>query len=166
MFFVQERPGLKGRPFKLVKLRSMLNAVDQRGNPLPDSDRLTPFGRWLRATSMDELPELWNVIRGEMSLVGPRPLLLHYVSRYSERQRKRMDVRPGITGWAQVNGRNAVSWSKRLEDDVWYVENRSIMLDLKILGMTFLKVIRRDGISAPNEATMGEFKGTRESDSA
>lgn len=159
VFFIQERPGFRGRPFNLVKLRSMRSATDEDGKELPDSERMTSFGSWLRSTSMDELPELWNVLKGEMSLVGPRPLLTRYIERYSERQRKRMDVLPGITGWSQVNGRNAVSWAKRLEDDVWYVENRSFLLDLKILVMTIGKVARRDGITAPNQATMDEFMG-------
>jgi lipopolysaccharide/colanic/teichoic acid biosynthesis glycosyltransferase len=137
----------------------MLDAVDYGGVPLPDAERLTPFGRWLRSTSLDELPELWNVLRGDMSLVGPRPLLMQYLPLYSPRQARRHEVRPGITGWAQVNGRNALTWPQKFELDVWYVENRSLWLDLRILWMTLLVVLRRDGISAEGEATMPPFTG-------
>ena len=158
--FVQDRPGLHGRPFRLIKFRTMTNAVDARKNLLPDTERLTPFGRWLRSTSLDELPELWNVLRGDMSLVGPRPLLMQYLDRYSRDQARRHEVRPGITGWAQVRGRNAISWEERLALDVWYVDNRSTWLDLKILALTVIKVLRREGISAEGEATMPEFMGS------
>lgn len=163
VLFTQERPGLQGRPFKMVKFRSMTDARDSHGTLLPDSERLPPFGRWLRSTSLDELPELWNVLRGDMSLVGPRPLLMRYLPLYSERQRRRHEVRPGITGWAQINGRNSVDWGQRLEMDVWYVDNVSLRLDLKILALTVLKVVRREGIQASGEATMHEFQGTPES---
>lgn len=143
----------------MVKLRTMTDGRDTHGNLLPDSERLTPFGRFLRSTSLDELPELWNVLKGDMSLVGPRPLLMEYLPLYSAHQRRRHDVRPGITGWAQINGRNALSWSKKFELDVWYVENRSIWLDIRILWLTVKKVIVRDGISAAGEATMSKFTG-------
>lgn len=158
-FFRQVRPGLDGKPFEMVKLRTMTDGRDAHGNLLPDSERLTPFGRFLRSTSLDELPELWNVLKGDMSLVGPRPLLMEYLPLYSANQRRRHDVRPGITGWAQINGRNALSWSKKFELDVWYVENRSIWLDIRILWLTVKKVIVRDGISAAGEATMSKFTG-------
>lgn len=158
-FFRQVRPGLDGKPFEMVKLRTMTDGRDTHGNLLPDSERLTPFGRFLRSTSLDELPELWNVLKGDMSLVGPRPLLMEYLPLYSAHQRRRHDVRPGITGWAQINGRNALSWSKKFELDVWYVENRSIWLDIRILWLTVKKVIVRDGISAAGEATMSKFTG-------
>lgn len=158
--FVQERPGLNGRPFCLVKFRTMTHSVDAHGILLPDAERLTTFGRWLRSTSLDELPELWNVLRGDMSLVGPRPLLMQYLDRYTPEQARRHEVRPGITGWAQVRGRNAISWDEKLALDVWYVDNRSFWLDLRILVETVVKVLRREGISATGEATMPEFKGT------
>jgi lipopolysaccharide/colanic/teichoic acid biosynthesis glycosyltransferase len=158
-FFRQVRPGLDGKPFEMVKLRTMTDGRDVHGNLLPDSERLTPFGRFLRSTSLDELPELWNVLKGDMSLVGPRPLLMEYLPLYSADQRRRHEVRPGITGWAQINGRNALSWSKKFELDVWYVENRSIWLDIRILWLTVKKVIVRDGISAAGEATMSKFTG-------
>lgn len=160
VLFRQDRPGLDGTPFTLYKFRTMREANDAAGCPLPDSSRLTRLGRFLRSTSLDELPELWNVIRGDMSLVGPRPLLTEYLPIYNERQRRRHEVRPGLTGWAQVNGRNAVSWDERLEMDVWYVDNRSWRLDARILVMTVGAVLRRQGISAPGEATMGRFTGT------
>jgi lipopolysaccharide/colanic/teichoic acid biosynthesis glycosyltransferase len=143
----------------MLKFRSMRDAVDADGTPLPDHARLTAFGRWLRASSLDELPELINVVRGEMSLVGPRPLLMHYLPLYSAQQARRHDVRPGITGWAQVNGRNAIDWSQKFELDVWYVENQSLLLDMKILVKTVTAVLRRDGISAAGEATMAAFTG-------
>lgn len=158
-FFRQVRPGLDGKPFEMVKLRTMTDGRDSHGNLLPDSERLTPFGRFLRSTSLDELPELWNVLKGDMSLVGPRPLLMEYLPLYSADQRRRHEVRPGITGWAQINGRNALSWSKKFELDVWYVENRSIWLDIRILWLTVKKVVVRDGISAAGEATMSKFTG-------
>lgn len=162
VLFRQERPGVNGRPFMMVKFRTMTDARDERGELRPDGERLTPFGRWLRSTSLDELPELWNVLRGEMSIVGPRPLLMRYLPLYSERQRRRHDMRPGITGWAQVNGRNAVGWTERFEMDVWYVENQTLMLDLRIIGLTLRKVIAREGISAAGEVTMPEFRGNRD----
>jgi len=164
VLFRQDRPGLDGTPFTLYKFRTMREANDAAGCPLPDSSRLTRLGRFLRSTSLDELPELWNVIRGDMSLVGPRPLLTEYLPIYNERQRRRHEVRPGLTGWAQVNGRNAVSWDERLEMDVWYVDNRSWRLDARILVMTVGAVLRRQGISAPGEATMGRFTGTTQPD--
>ena len=160
VLFRQQRPGLKGRPFTLVKFRTMLDANDAAGNPLPDSKRLTRFGRFLRASSLDELPELWNVLRGEMSLVGPRPLLMDYLNLYSKRQARRHDARPVITGWAQVNGRNAISWEDKFEMDVWYVENQNFWLDIKILFMTAYKVVKRDGISAAGQATQSKFTGS------
>jgi len=159
VLFRQLRPGLRGRPFRLVKFRTMSDARDANGNLLPDAQRLGRLGRFLRASSLDELPELFNVVRGEMSLVGPRPLLPQYLARYDARQARRHDVRPGLTGWAQVNGRNALDWPARLELDVQYVEQVSLALDLRILAKTVLAVVRRDGISAPGEATMSEFRG-------
>ena len=162
VLFRQLRPGFKGRPFTLIKFRTMLDASDAAGNPLPDSKRLTRFGRFLRASSLDELPELWNVLRGEMSLVGPRPLLMNYLDLYSERQARRHEVRPGITGWAQVNGRNAISWEEKFELDVWYVDNRTLWLDIKILFLTVGQVLKRDDISATDHVTMEPFTGTSE----
>jgi lipopolysaccharide/colanic/teichoic acid biosynthesis glycosyltransferase len=160
VLFRQQRPGLHGKPFRMMKFRSMLDLRDPSGKPLPDADRLPPFGRWLRSSSLDELPELFNVIRGEMSLVGPRPLLMQYLPLYSERQARRHEVRPGLTGWAQINGRNAISWEQKFELDVWYVENRSLWLDIKILARTILNVFARHGISAADNATMPEFTGS------
>ena len=159
VLFRQQRVGLHGRRFELVKFRSMTDARDAAGRPLPDADRLTPFGRWLRATSLDELPTLFNVLRGDMSLVGPRPLLVEYLPLYSPRQARRHEVRPGVTGWAQVNGRNTSSWEQRFEHDVWYVEHRSFALDLRILAMTVAKVLGREGISAEGHVTMEPFRG-------
>ena len=158
-FFRQVRPGLQGQPFEMVKFRTMTDARGPDGALLPDADRLTPFGRFLRASSLDELPELWNVLKGDMSLVGPRPLLMEYLPLYSPEQARRHEVRPGITGWAQVNGRNAISWDDKFKLDVWYVEHRSLWLDLRILWMTVRKVLVRDGISAAGEATMARFTG-------
>ena len=158
--FSQLRAGLGGRPFRLYKFRSMTDARDGDGSLLPDADRLTPLGVFLRRTSLDELPQLWNVLCGAMSLVGPRPLLPEYVPLYDERQRKRLSVKPGITGWAQINGRNALTWEEKFELDVWYVEHRSLRLDLKILAATAWKVLRREGISAPGAATMPPFRGS------
>jgi lipopolysaccharide/colanic/teichoic acid biosynthesis glycosyltransferase len=158
--FRQVRPGLGGRPFEMIKFRTMTDAKDASGQLLPDSERLTPFGRWLRSTSLDELPELWNVLCGHMSLVGPRPLLMEYLPLYSAEQARRHDVRPGITGWAQINGRNAISWDQKFALDVWYVDNQSLWLDLKILVLTVLKVAKREGISSAGEATMPRFTGT------
>lgn len=160
IIFRQQRPGLNGKPFYMLKFRSMKDAVDNEGNQLPDEERLTPFGRRLRATSLDELPGLISVLKGEMSLVGPRPLLMRYLPLYNERQATRHNVRPGITGWAQVNGRNAISWEQKFEYDAWYVENQSLLLDIKILLLTVKKVFIKEGISAEGEATMSEFKGT------
>ena len=159
ILFRQQRPGLHGKIFEMIKFRSMQEARDKDGNLLPDSERLTEFGRWLRSTSLDELPELWNVLRGEMSLVGPRPLLMEYLPLYSPEQARRHDVRPGITGWAQVNGRNAISWEEKFELDVWYVDHQSLWLDLRILFLTVKNVIARHGISADGEATMPKFSG-------
>lgn len=159
VLFVQQRPGYHGRPFRLVKFRTMTDARDAHGRLLTDGERLTGFGRWLRATSLDELPELWNVLRGDMSLVGPRPLLMEYLPLYDERQARRHEVRPGLTGWSQVNGRNAVDWPARLEMDVWYVEHRSLALDLRILFRTLGLVLRREGIHQEGRATMDAFRG-------
>lgn len=161
VLFRQMRPGLRGKSFKMIKLRTMTNECDSNGNLLPDSQRLTSFGRFLRTTSLDELPELWNVLLGEMSLVGPRPLLMEYLPLYNLEQARRHEVRPGVTGWAQVNGRNAISWEERFNLDVWYVDNQSLWLDIKILWLTIKKVLARDGISAAGEATMPKFTGTR-----
>ena len=146
VFFTQERPGKDGKPFKMIKFRSMRDAVDQDGNPLPDSERLTPFGKKLRATSLDELPELWNVLKGEMSLVGPRPLLMSYLPLYNEFQNRRHEMRPGVTGWAQVNGRNALSWDEKFAHDIWYIDHYSFWLDMKILFLTVKKVFIKEGI--------------------
>lgn len=161
VLFRQTRPGLHGRPFEMLKLRTMRNAVDRNGNPLGDSDRITPLGQFLRSTSLDELPGLWNVLKGDMSLVGPRPLLMEYLPLYDAEQARRHEVRPGVTGWAQVNGRNALDWDTKFALDVWYVDNRSLWLDIRILFMTLAKVLKRDGISAEGEATMSRFEGTR-----
>lgn len=162
VLFRQLRPGLHGKPFEMVKFRTMKDALDLDGNPLPDSERLTAFGKMLRATSLDEMPELWNVIKGDMSIIGPRPLLMEYLPLYNEQQAKRHNVRPGITGYAQVNGRNAISWEKKFELDTWYVENQSLWLDFKIMLKTIKKVIAKDDISAEGEATMTKFTGTPE----
>lgn len=160
VLFQQVRPGLQGRPFRMIKFRTMRDAVGADGQMLPDAERMTPFGRLLRATSLDELPELWNVLKGDMSLVGPRPLLMEYLPLYSLEQARRHEVRPGVTGWAQVNGRNAISWEDKFRLDVWYVDHQSLWLDLKILYLTVKKVLVRDGISAAGEATMTRFTGT------
>lgn len=162
VLFRQVRPGLHGKPFEMIKFRSMKDAVDENGNPLPDSERLTPFGQMLRATSLDEMPELWNVIKGEMSIVGPRPLLMEYLPLYNSQQAKRHNVRPGMTGHAQVNGRNAISWEEKFKLDTWYVENQSLWLDFKIMLKTVKKVLAKDDISAEGEATMTKFTGTPE----
>lgn len=161
VLFRQFRPGLRGQPFEMIKFRTMRNAVDEYGTPLPDARRMTPFGNFLRSTSLDELPELWNVLKGEMSLVGPRPLLMEYLPLYSATQARRHEVRPGITGWAQINGRNSLSWDDKFKLDVWYVDNQSLWLDMKILWLTVRRVLMRDGISAVGEATMTRFTGTR-----
>ncbi len=160
VFFRQVRPGLHGRPFRIYKFRTMRELRDEEGRLLPDAERLTPLGRWLRSTSLDELPELFNVLKGEMSLVGPRPLLLEYLDRYTPEQARRHEVKPGITGWAQVNGRNALTWEEKFALDVWYVDNWSLWLDLKILLLTFWKVLRREGSTHPGSATMPEFRGS------
>lgn len=163
VLFTQIRPGLYGQPFKMVKFRTMTDARDATGSLLPDAERLTRFGRFLRSSSLDELPELFNVLKGEMSLVGPRPLLMEYLPLYSDTQRRRHEVRPGITGWAQVNGRNTVGWDERFRLDVWYVDHRSLWLDLRIMWMTVKKVLVREGISAQGEATMSKFTGSERS---
>lgn len=160
VFFTQDRPGLNARIFKMVKFRTMTDARDTTGALLSDAERLTPLGRFLRSTSLDELPEFWNVLKGDMSLVGPRPLLPRYLPRYTPEQARRHEVRPGITGWAQVNGRNAISWEEKFSYDVWYVEHRSFWFDIKILVLTVLKVVRSSGISAAGAATMPEFTGS------
>lgn len=160
VFFKQTRPGLNSKPFKMIKFRTMTNEVGLDGELLPDAARLTPFGRALRASSVDELPELWNVLMGDMSLVGPRPLLMRYIPLYSSEQARRHNVRPGITGWAQVNGRNAISWEAKFLYDVWYVDNHNLWLDMKILYLTVLRVVMRKDISAKGEETMGEFFGS------
>jgi len=159
VLFRQVRPGLHGQPFTLVKFRTMLDAVDDSGRALPDERRLTRFGRMLRSSSLDELPELWNVLRGDMSLVGPRPLLMQYLDRYSPEQARRHLVRPGLTGWSQVNGRNAIGWPQKLALDTWYVDHRSFWLDLRILALTVARVLNRHGISAEGSDTMPEFMG-------
>ncbi|MHC8321512.1 sugar transferase [Pseudomonas sp. GB2N2] len=161
VLFKQTRPGYCGKPFQMVKFRTMRDAVDDQGNVLADAERMTPFGHTLRASSLDELPELWNVLRGEMSLVGPRPLLMEYLPLYSAEQNRRHDLRPGVTGWAQVNGRNALSWEEKFKLDVWYVENQSFWLDVKIIFMTLKKVLVQEGISAEGEVTMTKFTGNK-----
>ncbi len=160
VLFAQVRPGLHARPFRMVKFRSMTNARDAVGALLPDVQRLTPFGRFLRASSLDELPELWNVLTGDMSLVGPRPLLMEYLPLYTPEQARRHEVRPGITGWAQVNGRNAISWDDKFRLDIWYIDHRSLALDLRIVAMTVARLLRPHGISAPNSATAEKFTGS------
>ncbi|WP_347269450.1 sugar transferase [Acinetobacter amyesii] len=164
VLFRQVRPGLNGKPFEMIKFRTMKDAVDAHGHPLPDSERLTPFGKMLRSTSLDEMPELWNVIKGDMSVVGPRPLLMEYLPLYNEEQAKRHNVRPGMTGHAQVNGRNAISWEEKFKLDTWYVENQSTVLDFKIMLKTVQKVIAKDDISAEGEATMTRFTGSKHKD--
>lgn len=159
VLFHQVRPGKAGKSFEMVKFRSMRDAIGPDGQPLPDAERITPLGRKLRSSSLDELPELWNVLKGEMSLVGPRPLLMEYVPLYNTTQARRMEVRPGITGWAQVNGRNAISWQEKFALDVWYVDNQSFWLDLKIIWLTLRKVLKREGITAKGEVTMSKFTG-------
>lgn len=159
VFFRQKRPGLNGQIFELIKFRTMTDARDADGSLLPDAVRLTPFGQWLRSTSLDELPELLNVLKGEMSLVGPRPLLIEYLERYSPHQARRHEVRPGITGWAQINGRNDITWQQKFDLDVWYVDNHSLLLDVKILFLTVWKTLRREGISSEGHATAPAFTG-------
>jgi lipopolysaccharide/colanic/teichoic acid biosynthesis glycosyltransferase len=160
VLFRQQRPGLNGRPFTIVKFRTMNDKRDAQGNLLPDAERLTKFGKFLRASSLDELPELWNVLKGEMSLVGPRPLLMQYLPLYTPEQARRHEVRPGITGWAQVNGRNALTWEEKFALDVWYVDNHTWWLDLRIIFLTFSKIIRREAINQPGQATMKPFEGS------
>jgi sugar transferase EpsL len=160
IFFYQQRPGLNGRPFIIYKFRTMTDARDAQGNLLPDKDRLTWFGQFLRSTSLDELPELFNVLKGEMSLVGPRPLLMRYLDRYTPEQKRRHAVKPGLTGWAQINGRNATLWPEKFIQDVWYVDHQSLELDLKIIALTTWKVVKRDGISEQGHVTASEFMGT------
>jgi lipopolysaccharide/colanic/teichoic acid biosynthesis glycosyltransferase len=160
VIFAQERPGKDGRPFTIFKFRTMADAVDRLGRLLPDGERITKLGGWLRRTSIDELPELFNVLRGEMSLVGPRPLRMHYLERYSPEQARRHEVLPGITGWAQINGRNSISWEEKFELDVWYVDHMSFWLDLRLLVMTLATLVRQEGISAPGHATMPDFMGS------
>ena len=162
ILFYQVRPGKNAKPFQMTKFRTMREDFDQDGRILPDSERIPPFGNFLRNSSLDELPELWNVLKGDMSLVGPRPLLMEYLPLYSTEQARRHNVRPGITGWAQVNGRNAISWEEKFKYDIWYVDNQSFWLDMKIIWMTIKKVIAREGISADGEATMPRFTGNRE----
>jgi len=161
VLFRQVRPGVGGKPFEMVKFRTMRDAVDAKGIPLADSERMTPFGSFLRASSLDELPELWNVLKGDMSLVGPRPLLMEYLPLYSTEQNRRHEARPGVTGWAQVNGRNALSWDEKFKLDVWYVDNQSFRLDLKILFMTVKKVVVKEGITAEGDVTMSKFTGNK-----
>lgn len=164
ILFHQTRPGVNGKPFNMIKFRTMKDELDKDGNYLPDSERMTSFGIKLRNLSLDELPELWNVVKGDMSLVGPRPLLMQYLPLYSAEQARRHEVRPGVTGWAQINGRNAISWEEKFKLDVWYVDNHSFLLDLKILFLTLKKVVVREGISADGHVTMPEFKGRNNSE--
>lgn len=160
VLFIQERPGLRARPFRMVKFRTMTDERGPDGELLPDEQRLTSFGKFLRSTTLDEFPEMWNVLLGDMSVVGPRPLLMRYVPRYDAFQARRMEVKPGVTGWAQVNGRNALSWDEKFALDVWYVDNRTFWLDLKIVVLTFFKVFARTGINSDKAATMEEFRGS------
>lgn len=162
VFFCQLRPGLHGAVFKMIKFRSMLDAVDEKGNVLPDSERLTAFGKKLRSSSLDELPGLWNVLKGDMSLVGPRPLLVEYLPLYSNEQARRHEVRPGITGWAQINGRNAITWEQKFKYDKWYVDNYSFLLDLKIIFLTLVKVIKSEGVSPDDDVIMPRFTGNKD----
>lgn len=161
IFFRQTRPGKHGQPFEMIKFRTMTDAHSNSGDVLPDKDRLTKLGRFLRSTSMDELPELLNVLKGDMSVVGPRPLLMEYVPLYTAEQYRRMSIRPGITGWAQINGRNALSWEQKFDLDTWYVDNQSTMLDIKIILLTFIRIVRREGINSDGEATATKFTGTK-----
>ncbi len=161
VLFRQVRPGLNGAPFEMVKFRTMRDAEDDEGRQLPDSERMTSFGSFLRSSSLDELPELWNVLKGDMSLVGPRPLLMEYLPLYTPEQYRRHDVRPGITGWAQINGRNSLSWEDKFKFDTWYVDNRTISLDVKIIFLTLKKVVVKEGIAADGEATMSKFTGQK-----
>jgi sugar transferase EpsL len=163
VLFLQTRPGIYGKPFIIYKYRTMLNTTDEHGHLLPNEERLVPFGTWLRGTSLDELPGLFNVLKGEMSLVGPRPLLMEYLDKYTPEQRRRHDVKPGVTGWAQVNGRNEIMWDEKFKLDVWYVDNYSLWLDLKILFLTLLKVLKRQGVSPKDRIIVERFKGNTES---
>lgn len=165
VLFRQVRPGLNGRPFEMIKFRTMRDATDSEGRPLPDGERMTPFGSFLRSSSLDELPGLWNVLKGDMSLVGPRPLLMQYLPLYTPEQHRRHELKPGVTGWAQVNGRNSLSWEEKFDLDVWYVDNQSLWLDLRILFLTVKKVLIKEGISQENNATMEAFKGSSHSES-
>ena len=160
ILYRQKRPGWHGEPFNLIKFRSMLEANDEAGKPLPNEQRITPFGQFLRSSSLDELPELWNILRGDMSFVGPRPLLMDYLPLYNDRQARRHEVRPGLTGWSQVNGRNSISWEEKFELDIWYVDNASFGLDIRIILMTFLQVLRREGISHEGDVAMPRFRGS------
>ena len=160
VLFVQERPGLRAKPFRMVKFRTMTDERGPDGELLPDEQRLTPFGKFLRSTTLDEFPEMWNVLTGEMSVVGPRPLLMRYLPRYSPFQARRMELKPGVTGWAQINGRNSLTWEEKFALDVWYIDHRSFLLDMKIVAMTFFKVFARSGINAGEGKTMDEFLGT------
>jgi lipopolysaccharide/colanic/teichoic acid biosynthesis glycosyltransferase len=162
VLYRQTRPGLHGEPFEILKFRTMIEEFDESGEPLPNEERITPFGQLLRSSSLDELPELWNIFKGDMSLVGPRPLLMAYLPLYNEKQSRRHEVPPGLTGWSQVNGRNAITWEEKFDLDVWYVDNASFLLDLKILTMTVLKVIRRDGIVYAGDVAMPRFRGSCE----
>ena len=164
IFYRQVRPGINMKPFMLYKFRTMKDAKDKLGKPLPDNERLTPYGRFLRQMSLDELPELWSVLKGEMSLVGPRPLLIEYLGLYTPGQLRRHEVRPGITGWAQVNGRNAIIWKEKFIFDIWYVDHYSFLLDLRIIGITVWKILSREGINQPGQATMEKFVGTQDSE--
>lgn len=161
VLFRQYRPGLNGKPFEIIKFRSMRDAYDEQGRKLSEKERLTPFGRRLRATSLDELPELWNVLKGDMSLVGPRPLLMEYLPYYSAHQFRRHEARPGVTGWAQVNGRNGISWEKKFDYDIWYIDNQTLLLDIKILLLTVKKVFFREGISYSDDVVMPNFKESK-----
>ncbi|TDB02879.1 sugar transferase [Halomonas marinisediminis] len=160
VLFRQARPGLNGKPFEMIKFRTMRDTYDENGNPLPDSERITPFGRFLRSTSLDELPELWNVLKGDMSVVGPRPLRMEYLPLYNAHQTRRHEVRPGVTGWAQVNGRNSISWEEKFDLDIWYVDNHTFFLDIKIILATIRKVLSREGISSSKEVPMPKFEGS------
>ncbi|PSW38838.1 sugar transferase [Photobacterium phosphoreum] len=160
VLFRQVRPGLKGKPFEMIKFRTMKDAVDKNGHSLPDSERLTPFGMKLRSTSLDELPGLWNVLKGDMSLVGPRPLLMQYLPLYNQDQSRRHDVRPGVTGWAQINGRNAIGWNEKFKFDVWYVDNQSLLLDIKILYLTVFKIFKKENVEHDVAEELARFKGT------
>nr|WP_232605548.1 sugar transferase [Photobacterium phosphoreum] len=161
ILFRQIRPGLNGKPFEMIKFRSMKDAVDKDGNQLPNNERLTSFGKKLRSSSLDELPEFWNVLKGDMSLIGPRPLLMEYLPLYTQEQNRRHDIRPGVTGWAQINGRNAISWQDKFKLDVWYIEHQSLWLDIKIIFLTVKKIIIKEGVNASSDITMEKFTGNK-----